>query len=212
MKIEMVGRRFGRWTVIKETNQRSGSSIMYECRCDCGVVRPVNGQSLRNGKSASCGCLNLEVLSSQTGDKNPHWKGGRYINDAGYVMVYDPDHPRAMSNGYVREHIIISERAFGGGLPANAQIHHYGHVSDNSKLVVCEDQEYHLLLHIRSRALKACGDANKRKCKFCRKYDSVENLYIQHSKLGHGWNIYHKDCRSAYNKKMAMQKKAGESC
>jgi hypothetical protein len=35
-----------------------------------------------------------------------------------------PDHPNAMSNGYVREHIIVAEKALGRYLPEGVQVHH----------------------------------------------------------------------------------------
>ena len=202
----MNDKRFNRWLVLEEAGRDKHRNVLWLCICDCGTVRLVTGNSLRTGKSKSCGCLRDELSTERVGSKNPHWKGGRYVNDAGYVVVYDPDHPRAMSNGYVREHIVIAERAFGGELPIKAQVHHYGHVSDNSKLVVCEDQGYHRLLHIRSRALKECGDAGKRKCKFCQKYDFTDNLHIQHSRLGHGWNVYHDSCRLDYERELRVRR------
>ena len=34
---------------------------MWLCRCDCGVVKPVRSETLRNGKAKSCGCLRYEI-------------------------------------------------------------------------------------------------------------------------------------------------------
>lgn len=56
-KIEMVGCRFGKWLVVKNVSQAK-----WECLCDCGTRRIVDGHSLRRGLSKSCGCWNLEVL------------------------------------------------------------------------------------------------------------------------------------------------------
>lgn len=61
-----VGDRFGRWTV-----ERLHSAVAYErstvkkwwCRCDCGVEREVNAESLRRQRSRSCGCLQREVAA-----------------------------------------------------------------------------------------------------------------------------------------------------
>ena len=58
--IDLVGQKFGRWTVIRKTEQRQSKSIMWECRCDCGTVRVVNGANLRRGLTVSCGCYNSE--------------------------------------------------------------------------------------------------------------------------------------------------------
>ena len=196
----MVGRKFGRWTVLSFSHKNINRAIVYNCLCDCGVKKSVNGQILRSGGSKSCGCLKSDVSRSKTLSKNPHWKGGRYINDSGYVMVYMPSHKRAQSNGYVREHILISEAAIGRPLPDSAQVHHYGHVSDNSKIIICENQEYHYLLHLRERAIEACGNPDFRKCKFCHEYDDIKNMYVNQSKH-HGWNVYHRECQNEYDKK-----------
>jgi len=62
-KIEMAGKRFNRWTVIKSAENDKYGSVMWVCRCICGTIRIVNGGNLRNGKSKSCGCLRLEIIA-----------------------------------------------------------------------------------------------------------------------------------------------------
>lgn len=74
-RIEMVGRRFGRLTVLKEAPPRvyqdsRGSGwtrrlIRYAVRCECGTKTVVDGQSLRKGHTRSCGCLHDEVASTK---------------------------------------------------------------------------------------------------------------------------------------------------
>ena len=203
MKIEMIGKRFGRWLVIGEAIRDKPGKVKWKCRCDCGAIKFIDGYSLRHGSSKSCGCL---LPSRQKGNKNIFWKGGRGVNGQGYVILYNPEHKRAMSNGYVREHIVLAEKAFGMELPVNTEIHHYGDVSDNSKLVICEDRKYHRLLHIRQQALETCGDVNKRRCTYCQEYDFVENLYVKHRICG-GWHVYHRKCVSEYDKKRRLGNK-----
>ena len=53
---------------------------------------------------------------------------------------------------------------------------------------------YHMLLHQRIRALKACGHANWRKCKYCKEWDAPKNLSI------HKNTIYHIGCSREYYK------------
>jgi hypothetical protein len=138
------------------------------------------------------------------GENNPHWRGGRYINYSGYNMVYNPEHHRANHNGYVREHVVLAEKVLGNLLPKKAQVHHYSEIGDNSKIIICENQNYHRLLHIRAKALETCGNANYRKCKFCQQYDDPMNMYVkQFISNGqiNGWNCYHVECRREYEKK-----------
>ena len=60
-KIEMKGRRFGQLTVIEE-GTKTGKETMWVCVCDCGNKVTVNGNSLRQGKTVSCGCHRKTLL------------------------------------------------------------------------------------------------------------------------------------------------------
>lgn len=54
--IDLIGRRFGRWTVLERSENVEGKTV-WKCKCDCGVIKDVLGNSLRSGKTLSCGCL-----------------------------------------------------------------------------------------------------------------------------------------------------------
>jgi len=83
--IGMVGRRFNRWTVVDEMEERTLSgTIRYRVRCDCGTERAVVAGDLRSGATRSCGCLRREVSRerSTTHGMSGHalyetWKGMR---------------------------------------------------------------------------------------------------------------------------------------
>ena len=52
-----IGRKFYRWTVLAYDEKRLDNKYdYYFCRCDCGQRKTVDGYSLRNGLSRSCGC------------------------------------------------------------------------------------------------------------------------------------------------------------
>ena len=96
----------------------------------------------------------------------------------------------------------MAEKVLGRGLPKGAQIHHVNEdVSDNlgSNLVICPDAAYHKLLHRRTDALDACGNANWVKCCFCKKYDAPENVKYRNRIInGSNWAMfYHPKCRTA---------------
>ena len=55
-KIEMAGKRFGRWMVLAEAKQDKRRHYMWLCRCDCGTEKVVRGSRLIHGESLSCGC------------------------------------------------------------------------------------------------------------------------------------------------------------
>lgn len=112
-----------------------------------------------------------------------------------YAVRKATSHPRAGISGCVHEHILIAERALGKFLPPKAVVHHTdekkGHINPLG-LVICPDDAYHKLLHRRSRALVKCGHADWRKCKFCKQYDSPDNLRINAS------HVVHPECQRLY--------------
>lgn len=82
------------------------------------------------------------------------------------------------------EHRIVAERALGRPLPPGAVVHHVDEDRLNnagSNLVICPDNKYHRLLHVRIDAMAACGNANWRKCPYCGSYDDPENMRAEKS-------------------------------
>lgn len=64
MTKNLVGNKFGRWTVIgvaeKRRNGNSGTRVYWECLCECGNKGIVVTHVLTRGSSKSCGCLRKE--------------------------------------------------------------------------------------------------------------------------------------------------------
>ena len=58
--MDLTGKRFGRLTVLEIGEPRyqpSGTKrIFWKCQCDCGEIKEREGQSVRDGKTISCGC------------------------------------------------------------------------------------------------------------------------------------------------------------
>lgn len=108
-------------------------------------------------------------------------------------------------HGDRREHLTIAERALGKPIPPGAEIHHVdGDPANNtpSNLVICPCREYHSLLHIRTRALDACGNANWRKCKRCKEHDDPTNMRRD------GRSYSHRSCDRAAQRVRYQQRKA----
>ena len=71
--IPMIGKTFGKLTVIKIANQHKDGSYNYLCKCDCGNQKIINGCNLRSGTTTSCGCIQYsigETKIKQLLDKN----------------------------------------------------------------------------------------------------------------------------------------------
>lgn len=60
-KIDLTGKVFNKWTVIQESKvQKKDSCILWTCVCECGTVKDVRGDQLKQGLSNSCGCYKIE--------------------------------------------------------------------------------------------------------------------------------------------------------
>ena len=115
----------------------------------------------------------------------------------GYITIKMKGHPNAAVNGLIRKHTLVAEKALGKPMPPGVIVHHVD--EDRSKnspsnLVVCENNTYHLFLHRRMKALKVCGYANWRKCRFCKKYDDPENMCIYLPRNA----AWHTKCQNEY--------------
>lgn len=59
--VDLTGKTFGRWTVLRRTENK-GVRSAWMCRCECGNERAVVGNNLVRGITVSCGCHRKEVL------------------------------------------------------------------------------------------------------------------------------------------------------
>lgn len=66
-KISLIGHKFNRLFVVAESNKRAASgAVMWKCVCDCGTTKIVDSNSLRGGRTRSCGCFNKEQAAARS--------------------------------------------------------------------------------------------------------------------------------------------------
>lgn len=70
---------------------------------------------------------------SKTGSKNPGWKGGKYIDSSGYMLIMEKAHPRADKDGHIQEHILMAERAIGRFINLPEIVHHINGVKTDNR-------------------------------------------------------------------------------
>ena len=62
----LTGTKFGRWLVIKRSENGSYGRTRWQCLCECGNEGVVAGSSLICGDSQSCGCLRKELTAKRS--------------------------------------------------------------------------------------------------------------------------------------------------
>lgn len=133
-RTHLEGERFGRLLVIKCTEKNyKHHKLKWLCKCDCGNEVEVIGNNLRKGATTSCGCYNKEVIK-RTGLENGRWKGGRYRNPYGYILLNKKGHPNSNSCGYVMEHIYVMSNHIGRPLDKKETVHHKNGKKDDNRI------------------------------------------------------------------------------
>lgn len=75
----LVGKQFGRLTVIEQADDRikpnGQHETMWLCKCSCGDTKIVRASVLKNGNTTSCGCLAKEILANRNKNNSYGSKG-----------------------------------------------------------------------------------------------------------------------------------------
>lgn len=58
--IDISGQTFGKWTVLK-ISENKYKNLHYQCKCECGNEKDINGYRLRNGMTNSCRKCRFDV-------------------------------------------------------------------------------------------------------------------------------------------------------
>jgi len=56
-RVDLVGQKFGRLTVIADSGDRRYGNVLWDCLCECGSSHRVMTSLLTRGTVKSCGCL-----------------------------------------------------------------------------------------------------------------------------------------------------------
>lgn len=79
-KIEMIGKKFGKLTVVSKAE--SLKEARWICKCECGKEHEASGSHLRRGNITHCGC------KKPNGPLHAQWKGvGEISGDFWYNHV-----------------------------------------------------------------------------------------------------------------------------
>jgi hypothetical protein len=75
-QLNLIGCRFGRLTVVRDTGLRRSRNVVWAVACDCGKQIFTTSHYLKSGYTNSCGCIRLQLLAAipQKGESNPQAK------------------------------------------------------------------------------------------------------------------------------------------
>lgn len=116
----------------RELGRRGARCIWQRCP-DCGKERWV---AIRRGVPESGRCQRC-ATKVQKGDKNPNWKGGRFVAKSGYVIVrLQPEdffRPMAGKSGYIMEHRLVMAKHLGRCLQPWELVHHKNGIKGDNR-------------------------------------------------------------------------------
>ena len=120
----LEGQKFGKLTAIQPVGRTKAGYVTWECICECGGSKIVNGHDLVNYHVKSCGCIKKNIMERAKIKKEKRlskifsiWKGMKrrclYISSINYKnyggrgikicndwLIFENFAKWAMSNGY----------------------------------------------------------------------------------------------------------------
>jgi hypothetical protein len=77
MAHDLIGNKFGTWTVLEQLSERRGTSLVFKCQCECGTICNQTSNILTSGKSSKCQKCYKDALQrdalSLIGNKYSSW-------------------------------------------------------------------------------------------------------------------------------------------
>jgi len=108
---DMLGKKYERLLILKDSGKRKRGGIIVTCKCDCGTIKDIEKRVIVNGDVKSCGCLKKEYKhtpeikeqirkalmgnKSRTGQKNSEETRKR-ISKANKGRKLSPEHCRKL--------------------------------------------------------------------------------------------------------------------
>ena len=70
----------------------------------------------------------------QKDEFSPSYKGGKYKDIYGYIVVYKPNHPMARKDGYILEHRLVMSNYLRRYLQRKEYVHHINGIRTDNKI------------------------------------------------------------------------------
>ncbi len=111
-------------------------------------------QYRKNAKCCSRKCVD-KYASTKRGKETGNWRGGKLINNNGYVLIRNSDHPMVNRHGYVQEHRLVMEKKLGRYLTKKEVAHHINGIKNDNRIENLQlmDSTTHKSYHAKERGL-----------------------------------------------------------
>jgi hypothetical protein len=135
---------------VKYNRQKSGYRDKKCLHCGIYFSKPkTRGWGIKKWsqtKFCSKTCQNL----ARSGNSSVLWKNGRHIDNAGYILLYSPNHSFKNAGKYVMEHRLVAEKVLKRYLTRKEVIHHIdGDKTNNNidNLFLFSNTSEHIIFH-----------------------------------------------------------------
>jgi len=94
-RAKVRGKRFGRLVALKIADTEKKDRIYWICKCDCGNKTTVSANSLSSGRTKSCGCYAIDLVSGENSrfynkelSDQDRLKNNRYVSSKENVRLW----------------------------------------------------------------------------------------------------------------------------
>lgn len=126
------------------------------CACGCGKTLEEHDKHGRKRRHIYGHQLGGRM---RVAGRHFNWKGGEWVDTAGYIQTYAPDHPNAIDN-HVRRSRLVMEKHIGRYLkPSELVLHTNGNNQDDTieNLTVMTRREFTRKMHLKDMSDRVCA-------------------------------------------------------
>ena len=123
---DITGQKFGRLTVTEPTDDRSGNSVKWRCKCDCGKEAVISAASLKSGNTTSCGCV-FTAAHKEAIKKGALKARQEFYIDGTDVLSLTHNTPRKNNTGHIGVHYSERSGLYIGYITFKGKRYHLGY-------------------------------------------------------------------------------------
>ena len=129
--------------VVKIINGERYVYAQYKVQCECGTLRTFAATELtrwKKAKTASCGCNHKKMLHKGMaghGENHHGYTDGHTIGfNKRYKWLYKPEHPNAVSDGRILEHLYVMSEFLGRRIRTETgeEVHHRNGLKHDNRI------------------------------------------------------------------------------